>query len=61
MVYTKHGIQPLNLMAFACKGFLLRLVVLRNTICQAGPSRFAALIQTTVREVGNAIRIPAFG
>jgi len=61
MVYPAHGIQPLDLMAFACKGFLLRLMALGNIICPARPFRFARLIHTTVPEVVNAIRIPAVG
>jgi hypothetical protein len=28
LVYPEHGIGPLNLMAFACKGCLLRLIAL---------------------------------
>jgi hypothetical protein len=61
LVYPEHGIQPLDLMASACKGFLLLLIALRNMICTVRPFRFARLIHTTVPEVVNAIRIPAFG
>jgi len=61
LVYPEHGIQPLDLMTFACKGFLLRVIALRNIICPARPFRFARLIRTTVPEVVNAIRIPTLG
>ena len=60
LVYPEHRIQPLNLMVFCCKDFLLRPVALWNIICQARLFRFTRL-RTTVREVANAIRIPAFG